>query len=246
MTLPLTDRTAIVTGATRGLGLEIARGLVAAGARVVVTGREPSALDAAAAEFVTVRADVADPEACAQVVAAAEERFGPLTALVNNAGVYGPMGPIEAVDWDAWVEAVRINLFGTVLMCRAVVPGMRARGYGKIINLSGGGATAPMPADQRLRGVQGGGRAHDGDARRGVARHGRGRQRDRSRRAEHPHARRAAGGRAGARRRRRPREGDQAARRRRRAVRAGCAARRVPRLGGERRHQRAARGRAVG
>jgi NAD(P)-dependent dehydrogenase (short-subunit alcohol dehydrogenase family) len=55
------------------------------------------------------------------------------------------MGLIEEIDWDDWVEAIQINLFGAVLMCRQVIPLMRARGYGKIINLSGGGATAPLP-----------------------------------------------------------------------------------------------------
>src|SRR5258708_5958462 len=55
------------------------------------------------------------------------------------------MGRLEEVDWQAWVDAVHINLFGTVLMCRAVIPVLRACGYGKIINLSGGGATAPLP-----------------------------------------------------------------------------------------------------
>jgi 3-oxoacyl-[acyl-carrier protein] reductase len=55
------------------------------------------------------------------------------------------MGPVEDNDWEAWAEAVRVNLFGTVLMCRAVVPHLRGQNYGKIINLSGGGATAPLP-----------------------------------------------------------------------------------------------------
>ncbi len=64
---------------------------------------------------------------------------------MNNAGVYGPIGPIETVDWEEWTQAININLFGTVLMCREVIPILRARGYGKIINLSGGGATAPLP-----------------------------------------------------------------------------------------------------
>jgi NAD(P)-dependent dehydrogenase (short-subunit alcohol dehydrogenase family) len=71
--------------------------------------------------------------------------FGGLTVLVNNAGIYGPIGRLEDADWDEWEEAVRINLLGTALMCRAALPGMRARGYGKIINLSGGGATSPLP-----------------------------------------------------------------------------------------------------
>jgi NAD(P)-dependent dehydrogenase (short-subunit alcohol dehydrogenase family) len=65
--------------------------------------------------------------------------------LVNNAGVYGPIGRIEDNDWDEWMQAIRINLFGTVLMCRAILPHLREQGYGKIINLSGGGATAPLP-----------------------------------------------------------------------------------------------------
>ena len=68
-----------------------------------------------------------------------------LDILVNNAGVYGPMGPIEENDWEAWVRAIQINLFGTVLMSRAVIPIFRGQNYGKIINLSGGGATAPLP-----------------------------------------------------------------------------------------------------
>ena len=124
---PLAGRVAIVTGGTRGLGREIARAYEAAGARVIAFGR--------------AEADVTDPAACAAVV----ERAGPVTVLVNNAGVLGPAGPVEDTDWDAWVETLRVNLLGTVAMCRAVLPGMRERGYGKIINLSGGGATAPRP-----------------------------------------------------------------------------------------------------
>jgi len=126
-TKSLAGRVAIVTGGTRGLGLEIVRAYESAGARVIATGR--------------AQADVTDPEACAALV----ERAGPVTVLVNNAGVLGPAGPLDDNDWDAWVETVRVNLLGTAAMCRAVLPGMRERGYGKIINLSGGGATAPRP-----------------------------------------------------------------------------------------------------
>jgi 2-dehydro-3-deoxy-L-rhamnonate dehydrogenase (NAD+) len=152
MTRTLADRVAVVTGTSRGLGLEIARAYVAAGAAVVVTGRDEATLSDAAgtlradgAQVEAVRADVSVPEDCARVVQAAEGRFGPVAVLVNNAGVYGPMGAIEDVDWGEWARAIEINLYGPVLMCRAVLPGMRARGYGKIVNLSGGGATAPLP-----------------------------------------------------------------------------------------------------
>ena len=65
--------------------------------------------------------------------------------LVNNAGIYGPEGLVEEVAWDEWEQAVRVNLFGSVLCCRAVLPHFRANGYGKIIQLSGGGATSPLP-----------------------------------------------------------------------------------------------------
>ncbi len=133
----LAGRTAIVTGGTRGLGLEIARAFVAAGAKVLVTGRDHAALDASGLDG--VRADVGDAAACAEVVG----RAGEPTILVNNAGILGPVGRVEDVGWDAWVETLRVNLLGTVLMCRAVLPGMRDRGYGKIVNLSGGGATGP-------------------------------------------------------------------------------------------------------
>jgi 3-oxoacyl-[acyl-carrier protein] reductase len=89
--------------------------------------------------------DVSNPASCAAIVGRAQELLPDLAILVNNAGVYGPMGLIEDVDWDEWVEAIQINLFGTVMMCREVIPVLRRRGYGKIINLSGGGATAPLP-----------------------------------------------------------------------------------------------------
>jgi NAD(P)-dependent dehydrogenase (short-subunit alcohol dehydrogenase family) len=152
MSHSLADRVAIVTGGSRGLGLEVARAYLKQGASVLATARDESALTQSAEELrsaggqiAAVPADVSVPEDCARVVREAEERFGPVSVLVNNAGVYGPMGGIEDVDWPEWTRAIEINLYGPVLMCRAVLPGMRARGYGKIVNLSGGGATAPLP-----------------------------------------------------------------------------------------------------
>src|SRR5262249_41438569 len=93
----------------------------------------------------SIRGDVAQTESCAAVVRQARAVLADLTILVKNPGVYGPMGRIEEVDWREWVEAMQINLFGMVLMCREVIPLLRSQGYGKIINLSGGGATAPLP-----------------------------------------------------------------------------------------------------
>jgi 3-oxoacyl-[acyl-carrier protein] reductase len=154
--MELNERTAVITGANQGLGRAIAEAFVRAGASVLVAARGEERLRQTCEELAPLaartgqrvlwrRADVGRPEDCAAVAADASDRLGGLTVLVNNAGVYGPMGPIEEVNWEEWVEAVRVNLFGTVLMCRAVIPAMRAHGYGKIINLSGGGATAPLP-----------------------------------------------------------------------------------------------------
>lgn len=88
--------------------------------------------------------DVSKPD---QVTALAEHAiatFPELDILVNNAGIHGPKGPVEDNDWTAWVQAIEIDLFGSVLLCRALVPHLKKRGYGKVIQLSGGGATQPM------------------------------------------------------------------------------------------------------
>jgi NAD(P)-dependent dehydrogenase (short-subunit alcohol dehydrogenase family) len=151
----LSGRNAIVTGASQGLGLEIALEYVRAGASVAISARDPAVLEdarrtiAAAAgpeQLIVARAgDVSDPLVVKAIVDEAKAAFGSVHVLVNNAGVYGPKGELETVSWEDWVRCIEINLFGSVLMCRAVLPAMKQQGYGKIIQLSGGGATAPMP-----------------------------------------------------------------------------------------------------
>ena len=151
----LGGRCALVTGASQGLGAAIAEAYVAAGASVMLCARGVDALAAvgerlrAAAgpgqRVETFAADVSKTADVDALVEAAAARLGGVDVLVNNAGVYGPMGPLESVDWQDWVDATLINIVGTVYPCRAVIPLMRARGGGKIVNLSGGGATNPMP-----------------------------------------------------------------------------------------------------
>jgi len=151
----LTGRSAVVTGSNQGLGLAIAQSFLASGANVLLMARDAARLDQVRAELAArvrpgqavhaMPGDVSRPEDCSAAVERAVSLFGGLVVLVNNAGVYGPMGRLEDVDWEEWEEAFRINLLGTALMCRAALPAMRARGYGKVINLSGGGATGPLP-----------------------------------------------------------------------------------------------------
>ena len=155
MTAVLAGRAAIVTGGSHGLGLEIASAYVAAGARVLVCARDADALARARSKLeslardrtsvATITADVAEPDAVEGLVGHAIERFSRVHVLVNNAGIYGPKGLTEDVSWDEWEHAVRVNLFGSVLCSRAVLPHFRENGYGKIIQLSGGGATSPLP-----------------------------------------------------------------------------------------------------
>lgn len=151
----LDGRHVLVTGASEGLGAAIAEMLVRAGASVALCARRPEPL-ARLAERLTRHArpdrsvlaaccDVADPEAVRAWIGAALRDFPKVDALVNNAGVLGPIGPFEDCDPEAWRAAFAVNLFGPVETCRALLGHFKARGYGKIVNLSGGGATAPLP-----------------------------------------------------------------------------------------------------
>jgi NAD(P)-dependent dehydrogenase (short-subunit alcohol dehydrogenase family) len=152
----LVGRTALITGGTQGLGLEIAHRYLNAGAAgICICGRDPEILAAAhqqlrdaAGPRQEVVAEVADVSLGADVrrlVDVTLETFPELTILVNNAGINGPKGAINDVDWDDWRRTIEINLLGSVLVCRALVSHFSARRYGKIIQLSGGGATSPMP-----------------------------------------------------------------------------------------------------
>jgi NAD(P)-dependent dehydrogenase (short-subunit alcohol dehydrogenase family) len=152
----LDGRTALITGATQGLGLEIARSYLQAGARgVCICGRDRAGMERALAELraqadagqlvVGEVADVSSPDDVSRLTARALAELGEITILVSNAGVQGATGSVERADWSDWVRTIEINLLGSVLLARAVVGHMRERGYGKIVQLSGGGATAPMP-----------------------------------------------------------------------------------------------------
>ena len=150
----LAGRVAIITGAGQGLGAAIARHFLAEGAAVSLCARSAGDLDAQREHLTPlhsgdrVLATVADVKSAPDVdnlFGRTLERFGRFDILVNNAGVYGPMGSVDTVDWVQWTETISINLVGTAYCIRAAIPMFKARRYGKIINLSGGGATRPLP-----------------------------------------------------------------------------------------------------
>jgi NAD(P)-dependent dehydrogenase (short-subunit alcohol dehydrogenase family) len=151
--MKLGGKRAVITGASQGLGQSIAELFAKEGADVLICARSADDLRFAeeqirAAAHGKVAAKVASIASEADVrtlVQEAEEKLGGLDVLVCNAGIYGPKGPIDELDWASWVDAIQINLLGTVLCCRLFLPLLRKSPRGKIILLSGGGATKPLP-----------------------------------------------------------------------------------------------------
>jgi NAD(P)-dependent dehydrogenase (short-subunit alcohol dehydrogenase family) len=144
----LSGVTALVTGASRGIGAEIARTFARAGASVVLVARTRDDLEKVAAEcaasgaaVLALTADVASDADVERVLRETLTQFNSVHVLVNSAGILGPVGRFDTNDLNAWWHAIDVNLGGTLRFARAVVPHMRARRAGRIINLSGGGAT---------------------------------------------------------------------------------------------------------
>ena len=134
-------KVAIVTGGSQGIGRAIAEGLAHAGARIVVADLQ-GAEEAAAAfpDGVGIGADVANEDDVRRLVAEVVERCGAVDVLVNNAGLYASleMRPFDQIPLEEWRKVMDVNVASMFLMCREVVPVMRARGGGKIVNISSG------------------------------------------------------------------------------------------------------------
>jgi 3-oxoacyl-[acyl-carrier protein] reductase len=136
--MPDTSRHAIITGAARGLGLAIAQALAAQGHRISLWDRDRAAVEAAA-QMLGAHAqtmDVTNPASITQALTASEAAHGPAGILVANAGITGPNHLTEDYPVDAWRQVIDIDLTGVFLCCRAVLPGMRARDWGRIINIA--------------------------------------------------------------------------------------------------------------
>jgi NAD(P)-dependent dehydrogenase (short-subunit alcohol dehydrogenase family) len=141
----LVNRSALVTGGGRGIGRAIALAFAGEGARVAVAARtEPELAEVVetirsrGGQAVALAADLADRDTCRQLVARAAEALGPIDVLVNNAGVGSSANPrpVVAFDDDFWELSLRINLTAPYLLCRAVLPAMLQRRWGRIINVA--------------------------------------------------------------------------------------------------------------
>jgi len=148
-------RSAIVTGGSAGIGKAIAANFLTSGAHVTIVARRQEVLDAAAAELadiaantpnsgkiISVSADIRQAEACAHVVATAEANFGQVDVLVNNAGT-SQRGDFLDVSDALWQDDLDLKLFAAIRLSRLVIPGMRDRKWGRIINVLNLGAKAP-------------------------------------------------------------------------------------------------------
>jgi NAD(P)-dependent dehydrogenase (short-subunit alcohol dehydrogenase family) len=147
----LSGQVAIVTGGGHGIGHAISVALGAAGAQVVVAGRRVSALDETVAEIRQAGGlaskcvvDVSERDQVEAMVESTLLVHGQIDLLVNNAGRLHAFGPVWEADPDEWLLDVKTNLYGTFLCCRSVLPAMIARKTGKIINMSGGGASGAL------------------------------------------------------------------------------------------------------
>ena len=153
--MKLQNLVTVVTGASQGLGRAIAEEFVKEGAHVAICARDSALLETVRCQLqeqatsgprvVAHTGDVSSQDQMHELFRRTEQEVGLVDVLVNNAGVYGPKGPSELVDLEEWSRALEINLLGTFIPTRFAIAQMKKKGAGKIVNLSGGGATNPLP-----------------------------------------------------------------------------------------------------
>lgn len=146
MELGLSEKTALVTGGSAGLGLACAQALAAEGVSVLISARDASKLEAAAATMdgaLFVAADMADPTSRAALFDAAEAKLGQVDIVVANAGG-PPGGNFESTDVDAYRDAVELNMISTIDLCKRFIPGMQERQWGRVVAVTSLSVRQPM------------------------------------------------------------------------------------------------------
>jgi NAD(P)-dependent dehydrogenase (short-subunit alcohol dehydrogenase family) len=147
----LTGKTAVITGASRGLGEAMALALAAEGARIALVARDRERLDAVAAEIraangqaIAIRADVTSEDQVRRIEREIAAQFGKVDILINNAGVI-VRKPIVEFTLEEWRRVMDTSVTGAFLMCRSFVPHMRGRGYGRILNMTSTMSRVSLP-----------------------------------------------------------------------------------------------------
>jgi len=151
--IDLGGRNALITGGSLGIGLAIAKRFAKSGGNVAIVARRQEVLDQAIAEItaqaetraIAIAADVSTAGGCADAFQKAEKALGQIDILVNNAGT-SRKGPFEDITDDIWQDDLDLKLFATIRLCRLALPGMKQRGWGRVINVLNSGAKAP-PAE---------------------------------------------------------------------------------------------------
>lgn len=155
--ISLKGKRAFISGGTRGLGLAIAKALIGMGANVAFCGRSTTEVLKAEKELKSVNspfgscqvngfvADIANYDQVRKLKIEVTNEFGEIEILICNAGVLGPISKFLTSDLEKWISAIKINLMGSVFLTKAFLPSMIESGKGKIVQLSGGGATSPLP-----------------------------------------------------------------------------------------------------
>lgn len=142
---------AVVTGGSRGIGKAVAEAFLKRGARVAIAARKEKEMEAAARELrqlgdaIGVRGDISDSKDLDKIFGTVADKLGSIDILVNCAGIQEPIGGFKDVNIDDWIENIHVNLIGTAMCCKAVLPAMIEKKAGKIINFSGGGAGYSRP-----------------------------------------------------------------------------------------------------
>ncbi len=137
--IDLAGNVAVITGGAQGIGLAVARRLAASGARIALWDLSQPTLDQARADLpdaLLVQTDVADYDSVTAAVAETERQLGRIDILVHSAGIAGKNAPLDEYELDEWRRVIEIDLNGTFYVNRAVLPGMKARNYGRIVNIA--------------------------------------------------------------------------------------------------------------
>jgi len=151
----LDNKTALITGASSGLGLEISKAFLKEGANLILCSRSLSSLNQQSKELIKIKkpnqeiiffsTDITNEKEVDNLISKSLSEFKTIEILVNNAGIIGPKGNFEDLDWGEWIYALKTNFLGSAYLIKKLLPIFKKNNYGRIIQISGGGATSPLP-----------------------------------------------------------------------------------------------------